>query len=228
MESMYEQLLNLPLLKGVSINKLTEMVGKTRLHFMKYMPDRVITKAGEPCNHITFVISGSVRVVVENANKRFAVSQTLKSPDVYAPEFLFGKAPYFPCTVTAIEPTGILKVSKTDYLNLLKDDSVFLLNFLNILSRNAQKGVEGILSLTQGSLEERLAYWIIALTQPSGFDIRLTARHRDLYTMFGVPRSSLVAALDNLKRGGVLDYVPGEITVLSRPLLLDVLHPRLV
>lgn len=223
MDSMYEQLLNLPLLRGVSISRITEVVGKTKLHFLKFLPDEVITRAGEPCHYITFVISGSVRVVIENRDKRFSVSQTLKAPDVYSPEFLFGKAPYYPCDVIALEPTGILKVAKGDYLDLMQSDKVLMLNFLNVLSRNAQKGVEGILSLTQGSLQERIAYWIIALSQASGTDIRLTARHRDLYTILGVPRSSLIAALDDLREQGVLTYVPGEITVLSRKRLLDML-----
>ncbi len=226
MDSIYEQLLSLPLLKGVSMKRINEVVEKTKLHFLKYLPGQVITQAGEPCRHITFVLSGSVRVVVESNDGRFSVSQTLTAPDVYAPEFLFGKAPYYPCTVTAIETTGILKIEKADYLDLMQSDKVLLLNFLNVLSRNAQKGVEGILSLTNGTLQERLAYWIIALSQPGGTDIKLTARHSDLYRVLGVTRSSLIEALDDMGARDILTYKPGEISVLSREKLKSILAYR--
>ena len=36
--SMYENLMTLPLFKGVSYNRVSEIVGKTRLGFLKYLP----------------------------------------------------------------------------------------------------------------------------------------------------------------------------------------------
>ena len=60
---------------------------------------------------------------------------------------------------------------------------------------NAQKSVDGILALSSGNLEERIAFWIIALTQSSGSDIKISCRQRDLYSLFGVQRTSFFATL---------------------------------
>lgn len=224
MDKMYEILMGLPLFNGVSRERMIEVVGNTKFHFLKYLPDETIVTAGEECSHIKFIISGSARVSITNNDGRFTVSQTLEAPDVIAPEFLFGRSTKYPCTAVAIDAVGILQIEKADYLRILNTDRVFLYNLLNTLSMKAQKGLEGILALTTGALDERLAYWIIALTQRSGKDITMTCKTRDLYALFGVQRSSFMATLDSMKVKGYIDYSPGVINIKSRQGLLDILH----
>lgn len=224
MDSMYEMLTGLPLFHGVSYERMSEIIGNTKFHFLKYLPGETAISAGDQCTHIKFIISGSARVSISNHNGRFTVSQTLEAPDVIAPDYLFGRTTEYPCTVTAIEPTGILQIEKSDYMRILNTDQIFLFNFLNILSMNAQKAVDGILALTTGSLEERIAYWIIALTQKSGKDISLACRQRDLYALFGVQRTSFLATLESLKQRGIIEYDQNEIRVNSRRELLGILQ----
>lgn len=223
MDSMYEILMSLPLLNGVSRNRILEIVGKTKFHFLKYLDGEKVISTGDPCTHIKFVLSGAVRSTISNADNRFRISQTLTAPSVIAPEFLFGKSPFYPAEVTAIGATGILQIAKSDYLNMLTTDKVFMFNFLNMLSSSAQRSVEGLLAVTNGSLEERIAYWIVALTQRDGTDIVMTCRQRDLYSTFGVQRSSLIAALQSLKDRDIIDFTSNEIAVKSRSELLKLL-----
>lgn len=219
MDSMYEILMALPLFHGVSYNKISEVVGNTKFHFLKYLDGEPIIEAGQPCTHIKFIISGSARVSIVNSDGRFRVSQTLSHPDVIAPEFLFGRATVYPCSVTAIDAVGILQIAKADYVRILNSDPIFLFNFLNTLSVNAQKAVDGVLALTNGSLEERIAFWIIALTQRGGRDIVLSCRQRDLYSLFGVQRSSFLATLEGMKARGLIDFNQNEIQICSRDAL---------
>ncbi len=221
MESMYDILLELPLFKGASYNRISEIVGKAKFHFLKYLPNEKIIEAGEPCTHLKFVISGSVRVIAANPDGRFKVSQTLVAPDVISPDFLFGRATRYPVTAIANETAGLVQIGKQDFIDILNSDPVFLYNFLNTLSMNAQKAVEGVLAVAAGSLEERIAFWIIALTQPSGTDITLTCKQRDLYSLFGVQRSSFIATLDKMREQGSIDYDTNEIRIISRKELLD-------
>lgn len=223
MDSMYEILMGLPLFNGVSHERISEIVGMAKFHFLKYLPGEAIVNAGDPCTHIKFIISGKARVHIANSDGRFRVSQTLDAPDVIAPEFLFGKATRYPCSVEAVLPTGILQISKSDYMRILNLDQIFMFNFLNILSMNAQKSVDGVLSLTSGSLEERIAFWIIALTQRGGTDIVLSCRQRDLYSLFGVQRTSFIATLESMRERGIIDYDQNEIRIVSRRDLLDLL-----
>lgn len=224
MKSMYEILKGLPLFHGATTDRISDIVGKAKFHFLKYLAGQRIVAAGEQCSHVKFVISGKVRSTIANSTERFKVSQTLAAPAVIAPEFLFGRATNYPCDVDALTDVGILQISKNDYVTILNRDHVFLYNFLNILSMNAQKSVDGILSLSSGDLEGRIAFWIVALTQSNGTDIKVSCRQRDLYSLFGVQRSSFMATLESMKQRGIIDYSQNEITVLSRPDLVKLIH----
>lgn len=221
--SMYENLLTLPLFKGVSYSRLSEVVGNTRLAFLKFPAGEEILKAGSPCGQIKFVLTGHVRLVIRNESDRVRIGQTLTAPAVISPDFLFGRNTQYPATVTAIDTVSVMQIEKRDLIPLLQSDEVFLFNYLNILSTNAQKAVDGMLAVTSGSIEERIAFWIIALTQMDSDDITLSARQRDLYTLFGVQRSTFVAALDSMRERGILDYTTTEIKVISRRALRGLL-----
>lgn len=223
---MYEILKGLPLFHGASTERISDIVGKAKFHFLKYLAGERIVTAGEQCTHVKMIISGDARSTITNESQRFRVSQGLSAPSVIAPEFLFGRATNYPCTVDAVTDTGILQISKNDYMTILNRDHIFLYNFLNILSMNAQKSIDGILALSSGDLEERIAFWITALTQTSGTNIKVTCRQRDLYSLFGVQRSSFIATLESMKQRGIIDYNTNEIIVLSRPELAKLIQPR--
>lgn len=223
MASMFELLMELPLFKGVTHERIAQIVGDSKFHFLKFPAGETIVRAGDQCAHLTFVISGSVRSTIVNANNRFSVSQTLVAPAVLAPDFLFGRVTNFPCTVQALEPTGVMEISKADYLNILSSDKVFMFNYLNTLAANGQKAMQGILSLTTGDIDERIAFWIGALTQPGGSDIRLTCRKRDLCSLFGVQRTVFESRLISMKERGLIDYTANELVVVDRRALMALL-----
>ena len=223
LNSMYENLMGLPLFNGISYNRLSEIVGNTRLAFSKYLPGERILTAGDPCIRMMFIIGGSVRLSIRNSTDRFAVTQTLEAPTVVSPDFLFGRNTLYPATVTAIDTVSIMQIEKNDFINIIRSDEVCLFNYLNYISTNAQKAIDGVLALTSGSLEERIAFWIIALTQRDGKDITFSCRQRDLSTLFGVQRSSFISTLEGMKARGLIDYSTTEIRVLSRNDLRSVL-----
>lgn len=221
---MFELLMELPLFRGVSRTRLAEVVGAAKFHFLKYPKGEPVVRAGEVCSHLAFVIGGSVRCAVANDNGRFVVSSTLSAPAVIAPDFLFGRFTNYPCTATAASTASILKISKQDFVNILCSDRVFMFNYLNTLSVNAQKSVHGLMSLTTGSLEERIAFWIIALTQPGSTDITMGCRTRDLCSIFNVPRSTFEATMDDMSRRELVVYDSYEIRVLDRRKILALIE----
>lgn len=220
---MLEQLMELPLFKGASMTRMSKIVGESKFHFLKYPAGEPIIAPGDKCEHVTFILGGKVRTTIENNNGRFAVSQTLTGPTVISPDFLFGRITEYPFSVRALDSVSILKISKPDFIRILNSDNVFLFNFLNMLSVNAQKGIGGLLSLTTADVGQRIAYWIAALTQPNGTDIRLTCRRRDLCSLFSVQRNTFDSALTDMAAQGILDYDAKELRILDRRKLLTLL-----
>ena len=224
MESMYQQLMALPLFAGISHQKISEVIGKYPFHFLKFNDGETIISRGEICTHLISVIAGNVSTITQSKDSKFKVTQILKSPNTISPEFLFGRSTRSPLTAKAIGQSGILKISKSDFLQILNSDPIFLFNYLNSLSMQAQLSVDGVMALTSGNLEKRIAYWILALTQPGGTEISLECKQRDMYAVFGVQRQSLVSALDGLTQAGVITYSNREIQVVERKKLAEILN----
>ncbi|MDE5785234.1 MAG: Crp/Fnr family transcriptional regulator, partial [Duncaniella sp.] len=182
---MFETLMTLPLFNGVSYARLSEIVGNTRLSFLKYLSGETFISPDDPCDSLKFILSGKVRISVSTRDDRFTVSSTLSAPSVIMPEYLYGRSTVYPCKATAMEATSIMLIGKSDFTRLLSTDEIFLFNYLNLISSNAQKSVEGVLALTSGSLEERIAFWLVALSQRESENIELSCRQRDMCGVFG-------------------------------------------
>lgn len=225
MDSMFQTLVKIPLFSGVSQERMAEVIEKAKFHFLKYTPGNDIVLAGQNVTHLNFIIGGSVRLSIQGIDQGFCIESSLTAPDVIAPDFLFGRHTEYPCTATAIDTVSILSVSKTDYLDMLQRDRIFQLNYLNTLSMNAQKSVLGVQSLTSGSFEERIAFWVVAMTQSRATDIVLRCRQRDLCRIFGVQRSAMIAALDDMHRRGLLRYDLDAVTFHDRRELVSLLLP---
>lgn len=224
MESMYEKLMELPLFQGVSRDKLSELIEKTPFHFVKYTRGEQIVSVNDVCSHIRFIISGDVHIDIASANMKVVVSETLSGPEVIGPDYLFGRNTFYPFNATALTDCGILQIVKSDFINILMSDKVFLFNMLNMLSRNSQKGTFGILALSSGSIAERLAFIITSLTQRGSKDIKLAYKQKDLCSILGVQRSSLINALEHLQDNEIIEYSLSEIKVHDREAFLKILH----
>lgn len=223
MDSMFQTLMQMPLFHGVSYNKLSEIIGKHRFHFLKYANGENIIEAGAPCSHLTALVSGKAKMTLKCNDGRVEVFQTLEAPEPIAPDFLFGRTTRYPATVSAIGPCGIMKIEKNEYLDIINSDNVFLFNLLNLLSMKAQMLTDGVKSIASGELKKRIAYWIVALTQHNGKEISLECRPNELHSIFGVSQQSLDSALTEMKTSGLIEFSHNRIDVTDRRLLLDLI-----
>ncbi len=224
MDSMFDKLMGLSLFKGVSRERMAKTVGECKFHFLKYAPGTVIFKAGEQCRDITFVLSGSVRIDISMPEGRFALRQSIGAGQAVSPEFLFGRITTYPGDVTAIDQVSVLRVAKCEYMRILASDPIFLYNYANLMSMNAQKAVEGVKAISNGDIERRIALWINALTQPRSFDIELSCEQGDMATLFGVQPEAIRSALEAMNAAGLVDFTPQTIRVKDRKGLMSLLH----
>lgn len=223
MNSMYDVLLQLPIFQGVSRNKISELIEKMKFHFLKYPDGEKIVSIGEECNHLKFLISGEIRSELVTQNEKMRITETIQAPNVIAPEHLFGRDTYFPANLYAVGTVGIMQIEKASVVQMLQEEPIFLINLLNILSRRSQKALESFTALSSNDLKERLAFWVLSLTQQKSTDIRIICKQKDLYAFFGVQRSVLLSTLDELKNNGIIDYNAKEIMILDRSRLKDML-----
>lgn len=221
MNSMYQQLMQLPLFQGVSTEKITALVEKLPFHFLKFRSGEQILAAGDPCTHIKFVVSGKVRVTMPCAQLRITMEQTLATPNVLAADYLFGRETVYPFTAVADGPCGILQLLKSDYVKMINTDKVFLFNILNFLSSGSQRGMSMALSVKDGSASERLALLVQSLVVTGATDVVLRYKQRDLCALLSTQRTTLIGMLDKLTDEGIVEYDSNVLRVLDLRGLLE-------
>lgn len=210
----YRTILDLPLIKGASTTRLTEIAGKYKLNFLKFQPGQTIVTAGTPCEELKFVLSGAVRLTNSDPDGLLTVSQTLTAPQVIAPDHLFGRLTQYPATVQAVQTTGIMEISKEEYRRMLAADTVFLFNYLNSICTTSQRGPRWLAALTAGNATQRIAYWISSLTQQGSTDIQITSSKTDLHTIFGIPAPAWRTATATLAAANLIS-LPTPRTLLA-------------
>ena len=223
MENIYQTLMQLPLFQGVSRGKLLELVEKTRFHFLKYEDGEKVASRATACTHLKFLLSGSIRCEMSTFDNKVKLSQTLHAPDIIAPDHLFGRSTHYPANYFAVGQIGIMQIDKSTFMNFMQEEPIFLINLLNILSRRSPKNKECLLSMSNGDMRERLAYWILNLTSRNATNIRINARQRDLYGYFGVQRTALLKTLEEMEQEKIIDYTVNEVNILDRQALRDIL-----
>ena len=224
MNSMYQQLMQLPLFQGVSAEVITALVEKLPFHFLKFRNGEQIFAAGDQCSHIRFIVSGRVRLETPCDHLRVSLSQTLETPHVLAAEYLFGRETTYPYAASADGPCGILQLRKSDYIKMLTFDKVFLFNILNYLSSGSQRNTASILAVKEGSVIERLAMIVEALTVAGATDVTVRFKQKDLCVLLGTQRTTLIASLDKLADEGILEYSSNELRILNSPRLAEFIH----
>lgn len=224
MNSMYQQLMQLPLFQGVSTEKITALVEKLPFHFLKFRNGEQIFAAGDPCTHIKFIVSGQVRLEMPCNQLRVSLLQTLTTPHVLAAEYLFGRETTYPFTALAQGACGILQLRKSDYIKMVGSDKVFLFNILNYLSSGSQHSISAALSIQNGSVAERLAMFIDSLVVNGATDIVLKYKQKDLCTLLGTQRTTLMASLSKLAEQEIIEFDSNVLRILDYYQLTDLLN----
>lgn len=228
MDNIFDKLLHLPLFQGVSQERLAEIVAKIPFHFLKFRKGDKIISSGDSCTHVRFVISGKVKVEFESKPLKFKISHELSAPEVISPDYLFGLDTSYPFSVTAIEPCGILQVTKQDYISILRSDNVFLYNILNYLSRNSQSVKTQLLNVEHASVVERLALLVSIFTTQRSQNICLQYKQKDLCKLLGARRQAFIGAIDYLLEKELVEMSDNSnILVKDRKLLLALLKSTL-
>lgn len=223
-----ETLMELPVFKGAGIAALFEVVEKMKLGFQRFDPGSVIVSAGDSASSLKCLINGCVRLVTDKDNG-IRISQIVTAPDILGPQYLFGIRPLYPFTATAVgdTPCSVVDIDKNEYLKILKLSNVFTYNYLNILATEAQTASYGALAVSTGTLEDRIAFMVVALTQMGSTEITVESPIRSLPAVFGVKTSVFMRTLESMRERGLVEFEDNRITVSSRRALVRLLESHL-
>lgn len=229
MQSMYEQIMDLVLFKGISREQVSELVEKNCVVFESFRAGESIVTFGQEQTRVLFIVSGNARMTTVSADRRIAISQTISVGAVIGADALFGWEITATATIDALTDLSALVFDKEQYVRLLKSDDIYLLNYLNYLALNMHNARRSVRAFPADNVAGLLGRWLLTATHQNGSNVMVHATIADLSELTGIPEERVGKELKQLQADGLLLFnaEQGHIRITGRREFIEYLDPPL-
>lgn len=220
MASMYERIMELPLFKGLGAAQISSFLEKTHLDFKNYKANEIILSRGEIIRSVMLLLSGSVEFSLKIEGHEIYIGQKYAAGNALCVERLFGMNTGNPFEIVALADSTVISFSKERYANLLVNDGIFLINYLNYLSYRAQKSIDVPARITARGFTGFLARGIALISDKKAEEIYVKASIEALSSYTGLSIHSIMEDLSSLHVRDIVDYSDDTIVITDRGALL--------
>ena len=219
----YEILTGSPLFKGLTMTDIKSVLSEVPHKVRKFNSGSLIAQSGEQVNSLMLVISGLIKAEMVDYTGRIIKIEDIAAPGAIAPAFMFGNKNRFPVNVIAVPDTELLIIEKSDFLKLLRNNDIILINFLDMISNRSRFLSDKIKFLNFKTIKSKLAMYILELAGDTKVEVKLDRTQNDLADYFGVARPSVARALGDLEEMGIISTHGKYIKLLRKEQLADLI-----
>jgi len=211
---LFEKLLLLPLFQGLSHSELDAIVAGTKFAFAKTEAHHYALHAGQVCDALWFLIRGSMVAVTRANDGSYSIEETLEAPWLIEPERLFGMRQHFNSSYKATDENAhFLSLSKNEVMRLQDEHLIFRLNFLNILSTQAQRLRQQRLRQRPSTLREAIIGFIASRCLYPAGEKTINIKMQTLANELNEQRLHVSEALHALEEDRLLTLHRGRIHI---------------
>ena len=222
---MIPALVNNPLFRGITLERLFADLEEIRFHTRSYKKGEILAQQGAVCNRLVILTKGSVRGEMIDYSGRLIKVEDIAAPRAIAPLFLFGEENRYPVEVTANEPTEVIELPKSSVLSLFRKNEQFLENYMNLSANYARTLSDKLFFMSFKTIRQKLAAYLLRLyKQQQQTHITLDRSQQELSDYFGVSRPSLARELAHMQEDGLLIADRKHITILQKEELVRLIQ----
>ena len=222
---MIPALVNNPLFRGITPERLFADLEEISFHTRSYKKGEILAQQGAVCNRLVILTKGSVRGEMIDYSGRLIKVEDIAAPRAIAPLFLFGEENRYPVEVTANEPTEVIELPKSSVLSLFRKNEQFLENFMNLSANYARTLSDKLFFMSFKTIRQKLASYLLRLyKQQQQTHITLDRSQQELSDYFGVSRPSLARELAHMQEDGLLIADRKHITILQKEQLVRLIQ----
>ena len=216
-----EQLLELPLMQGMSRSDLNEVVAQTKIGFLKIAKgDDVIVEVA-PCTHLYLLVNGSLWVESHSDDRSYSIVEEMAAPNILQPECIFGMTQRYTKTFRAITDCSFIRLEKSEVLRLSTEYMIFRINLLNIICTQSQRSLRIPWRVPAQGIRNKIARFVeLHSIRPAGRK-EVVVKMEDLAKMIGESRLNLSRELNRMHEEGVIDISRGRFVVHALEKLRD-------
>jgi CRP/FNR family transcriptional regulator, dissimilatory nitrate respiration regulator len=212
----YSVLARAPLFKGLTAEDIEAILSAVPYKVKKFLKGTLISQAGEAVKSLMIVTSGAVKGEMVDYAGRVIKIEDIPAPGALASAFMFGNSNRFPVNVIAISDGELLVIEKLDFLKLLMNNDIVLINFLDMISNRSQFLSEKIKFLNFKTIKGKLAHFLLQKAGKDGLVVILDMTQNELADYFGVARPSVGRALGEMEDEGYIEAKGKRIRILDK------------
>ena len=168
---------------------------------------------GNSSNFIFYIMSGAVKTFNTHEEGKELISGIFKKHDFFGFTSLTKNTPYNENAV-AIKESKLIKISKKEIYNLVKQNPQIAINFIDILTSNMNILKENMVHLAYDSVRKKTAESILLMKHKSKKNIVEISRY-DLASLVGIAKETLTRTLTELKEEGIIETDRSSIRILD-------------
>lgn len=187
-----------------------------RFILKRYSKDSIIHLEDELCDKIEIILQGKVGIdSLDAAGNLFSITDFFKD-DILGGNLIFASNSFYPMTITSLTDIVVMQISKQVLFELFEINQLFLIEFMRMISDNAQILSRKIKHSINKSIREKILIYLTRQKQMQKSDkIKLNVSKTKLAEKMGVQRTSLSRELAKMKEEGLIDFNRGEIIIIK-------------
>ena len=222
---MIPTLVNNPLFRGITPEKLLADLEEISFHTRSYKKGEILARQGDVCNRLIILTKVQTCALPIYYSGRLIKVEDITAPRAIAPLFLFGEQNRYPVEVTANEPTEVIELPKPSVLSLFRKNEKFLENYMNLSANYARTLSDKLFFMSFKTIRQKLASYLLRLyKQQQQEHITLDRSQQELSDYFGVSRPSLARELAHMQEDGLLIADRKHITILQKEELVRLIQ----
>ncbi len=173
----------------------------------RFPKNAIIVDEGLAGDYMYVIRSGRVKVTKASGDGREKIMNLLSAGDFFGEMSLLDDEPRS-ASVTTLEPTLLLALSRRDFMELLNNSSALAVCVIQELTRRLRDTDEQASSMSFQKVQERTRGLFERIAQEEGvgehFRITPTLTHQQIADMIGTSRETVTRAVKRLKDDGWL------------------------
>jgi CRP-like cAMP-binding protein len=221
MEKMHLPITDCIIFKYLSSITLDKLNGIREIK--KFKKDSTIFHEGKNSSSIYCLHEGHVKIFKNGKDGENKIIYILNPGDLMGWEQLTESV--YNKNAVALEDLTLSAFPISPFLNLIKADSLFSLEFAKYLCRGKIMLESKVLHLFKDSLRQRLALNILLLMEKFGINnerkvlLRIPLSRMDMASLIGTNPETVFKLLSQFKKEGIIDFVDKRMLILNPTLL---------
>ena len=216
-QKILEALKKCPLFAGLAPTEIEIDMSGVGYRLVKFERHDIFALAGMPCRYADIVIEGTLICRMSALSGKQVEVSRLRSGNLVAPAFLFGKDNGMPVGVETDTDVTVLRMRKEEFARLLRDNWQLTENFVRVLSNINVFLTRRMRVLSLFTVREKVAWLLMERAGEQGSNtIHLYRSRQEIADSFGIQKFSLLRVLADFQKEGAIKINGKEITILDR------------